>query len=284
MSDLAHHLTFDVEEYFHVSAFEPYLPRSAWDGRPRRLRRVMPPLLDMLAERGVTATFFVLGIVAREDPELVPRIASSGHEVASHGWDHRRVTELEPEAFREQVRSSRRILEDQSGRTVLGFRAPSFSIVPGLEWALDLLVEEGYRYDSSLYPVRRRGYGYPGGGRDVHVLERPGGPLIEVPPATLRVGRWNLPAGGGGTFRQLPLGLTRSAFADASARGAATTFYLHPWELDPDQPRIPGLPLHVRVRHYRGLDRTGRRLGQLLDQFPFRSVEESLRESGMIDP
>jgi polysaccharide deacetylase family protein (PEP-CTERM system associated) len=282
MDSVAHHLTFDVEEYFHVSAFEPHVPRSSWDRWPRRLDQVMPRILDLLAEQGVTATFFTLGVVAEESPEIVREIARAGHEVASHGWDHRRITDLDPASFRQQVRDSRALLEDLAGTRVLGFRAPSFSIVPGREWALDILVEEGYRYDSSLYPVRRRGYGYPGGARVAHQLDRPGGTLVEVPPTTLRVGGMNLPAGGGGTFRQLPYHLTWRAFARHGARRESGTFYLHPWELDPDQPRVPDLPWVTRLRHYRGITRTEDRLRRLLGDFRFGSVEDSLRSSGLL--
>ncbi|UCF20382.1 MAG: DUF3473 domain-containing protein, partial [Gemmatimonadota bacterium] len=168
------------------------------------------------------------------------------------------------------------LLEELSGGHVLGFRAPSFSIVPGCEWALDVLVEEGYRYDSSLFPVRRPGYGYPDGGRDPHWLERPAGRLAEVPPATLRLGGINLPAAGGAYFRILPYGLARAAVRDSEGRGVPATFYIHPWEIDPDQPRMD-VPLLTRVRHYSGLGRTLDRLRRLLGEFRFQPIADTVR-------
>ncbi len=271
-----HHLTVDVEEYFHVSAMEPYVPRSRWPSMESRLEAEMDVLFGLFDDFGVKVTFFVLGIVARDHPSLVRRLAREGHEVASHGWDHRRVTHLDPSAFRLQVRESRALLEDLAGEAVLGFRAPSFSIVPGREWALDILVEEGYRYDSSLYPVRRPGYGYPAGPRHLDALIRPAGPLVEVPPATLRFLGMNLPAGGGGGLRQLPLLLTRQAVADLEAVGQPATLYLHPWELDPGQPRVKGLGYLTRLRHYRGLDRMEGHLRSLLSEFAFRPIRDGI--------
>lgn len=271
-----HHFTVDVEEYFQVSAMEPWVDRSDWDTLESRVERSTLHLLRLLQAHGARGTFFVLGWIAERHPDLVRRIADGGHELASHGWDHQRVTQLEPTQFRRQVRDSRAILEDLSGRPVLGYRAPSFSIVPGREWALDILVSEGYRYDSSLYPVRRRGYGYPGGGRDLHALAMTDGALVEVPPLTRRIGGLNLPAGGGGTFRQLPLSYTLSALRRADRDRMNATFYIHPWELDPDQPAIPGVPLLTRVRHYRGLERTSDRVERLLDEFDFRPIAETL--------
>ncbi|TVP79184.1 MAG: DUF3473 domain-containing protein [Gemmatimonadales bacterium] len=275
-SAVVHHFTVDVEEHFQVSALEGWVDRGSWDRRPSRVVRATGRILDLLGERGVKGTFFVLGWVAERQPDLVRRIAAEGHEVASHGWDHRRVTMLEPAEFRRQVRDSRALLEEVSGMEVTGYRAPSFSIVPGREWALRILAEEGYRWDSSLYPVRRRGYGYPGARRDIHRLPRKDGGLVEVPPMTLRVGGMNLPAGGGGTFRQLPEGWTRAALRQCEARGRPGTFYIHPWEVDPEQPREEGLPLTTRIRHYRGLPRTLDRLARMLDRHAFGPVARSL--------
>ncbi len=275
-TSVAHHLTVDVEEYFHVSAMEPFVPREAWPGMASRLEVSMDRCLGMFDDFRVKGTFFVLGVVARDHPEVVRRLAREGHEVASHGWDHRRVTHLTPDAFRIQVRESRALLEDLTGSAVLGYRAPSFSIVPGREWALDILVEEGYRYDSSLYPVRRPGYGYPSASRHVDQVTRPPGELILVPPATLKVLGQNLPAGGGGYLRQLPLTLTRRALAALAAEGEPGTLYFHPWELDPDQPRIPGPGWLTRIRHYRGLDRMEARLRALMSEFSFRPVREGV--------
>jgi polysaccharide deacetylase family protein (PEP-CTERM system associated) len=230
-------------------------------------------LLDLLAQHGARATFFVLGWVAERQPDLIRTIARAGHEIASHGWDHARVTEQTPEQFRASIRRSKELLETITGTPVLGFRAPSFSIVRGREWALDLLIEEGYRYDSSLFPVRRPGgdYGYPDGSPDPHWLARPAGQLAEIPPTTLRWCGMQLPAAGGAYFRLFPYSLVQAAFRQSERRGVPGTFYIHPWEIDPAQPRFD-VPWLTRVRHYGGLRRTARNLGRLLREFRFTAV------------
>ncbi len=278
MTRPAHHFTVDVEEYYQVSAFERHLPRSAWPSMASRLLPQMERLLSRMRAHGARGTFFILGCVAERHPALVRRLAEEGHEVASHGWDHRRVGQLTPDEFRTQVRDSRALLEDLSGEKVLGYRAPSFSIVRGREWALEILLEEGYLYDSSLYPVRRPGYGYRGGARRIGELRLEAGTLVSVPPATLRLAGANLPMGGGGAFRHLPYLLSRAMLQEHERRGWPATFYLHPWELDPEQPRLAGLPWLTRIRHYGGLDRTEPRLERLLAGHAFRPIRETLRE------
>ncbi len=270
-----HHFTVDVEEYFQVSAFEPIVRREDWGGFDSRVAIGVGQLLELLARHDARGTFFVLGWVARRHPGLVREIAAAGHEIASHGWAHERVTTLAPDAFRTSVRRAKATLEDLTGAQVLGYRAPSFSIVPGREWALDVLVEEGHRYDSSLFPVARPGYGYPGAAPDPHWLERPAGRLAEFPPATLRGGPWRIPAGGGAYFRVLPYGLARRALAACERRGVGGTFYVHPWELDAEQPRLRA-GLVARVRHYTGLARTRPRLERLLGDFRFTSIADGL--------
>lgn len=272
---IAHHFTVDVEEYFQVSAFERSVPRASWDRLESRVAQGVARLLDLLARYEARATFFVLGWVAARRPGVVRLIAHEGHEVASHGWDHLRVTQQTPRAFRTSARRTKELLQDLTGAEVLGFRAPSFSIVPGREWALDVLIEEGYRYDSSLFPIRRPGYGYPGGRRDLHVLGRPAGRLIEVPPATWSCLGVRVPAGGGAYFRLLPYALVRAAFRAAERRGVPATFYIHPWELDAAQPRLPA-SWATRVRHYGGLERTLPRLERLLGEFRFTAVADTV--------
>ncbi|HEU4763795.1 MAG TPA: XrtA system polysaccharide deacetylase [Gemmatimonadales bacterium] len=274
---LGHHFTVDVEEYFQVAALAGVVRRSDWGRIGSRVRPSVDRLLDLLARHDVRGTFFVLGWIAERHPDLVRAIADAGHEVASHGWDHRRVTSLSPLQFRESVRRSKRALEDLTGRAVAGFRAPSFSIVPGREWALDVLVDEGYRYDSSLFPVWRPGgiYGYPNGRRDPHWVSRRGGHLAELPPATLSILGRMVPAAGGGYFRLLPYALTRAAFRSCERRGVPGTFYIHPWELDPGQPRLP-VSWATRVRHYGGLRRTEGRLERLLGEFRFTTMVETV--------
>lgn len=272
---LIHHFTIDVEEYFQVSAFEAHVPRERWDRLESRVARNVQDLLELLADHGARATFFVLGWVAERHPGMIRDVVSGGHEIASHGWDHARITQLRPEQFRQEARKTKRVLEDVAGHPVVGFRAPSFSLVPGYEWALEILVEEGYRYDSSLFPVRRPGYGYPNGKRDPHWVELRSGRLAEVPPATLR--RWglNMPAAGGAYFRLLPYRLVREAFRDCERRGVPGTFYIHPWELDPEQPRL-NAPLLTRVRHYGGLRATRGRLVRLLQEFRFGPIIDTV--------
>lgn len=272
-----HHFTVDVEEHFQVSAFEPYVERSTWESLDSRVDASTERILEWLAEAESTGTFFILGWIAERRPALVRRIAEAGHEVASHGQDHARIPALDWNSCRESLRRSKAVLEQTTGEPVLGFRAPSFSILPGMEWALDLLIEEGYAYDSSLYPVRRRGYGYPQGSPDPWWVERPAGRLLEVPPATLGSGSWRIPAGGGGTFRHLPYPLVRAGLNAAAARGVPGTFYIHPWEVDPDQPRLD-VPWATRWRHYGGLRGTGARLQRLIAEFRFRPIRETLRE------
>jgi polysaccharide deacetylase family protein (PEP-CTERM system associated) len=268
---ISHHFTVDVEEYFHVSAFEGRVPRETWCERESRAARSVGVLLGLLDRYDARATFFVLGWLAERLPDIVKRIAACGHEIASHGWDHRRVTEQTPHAFRQSVHDTKLLLEDLAGAPVLGFRAPSFSITPGHEWALDVLLEEGYLYDSSLFPVSRSGYGYPDGHRDPHWLDRPAGRLLEIPPAVWR--RWgvSVPAGGGAYFRVLPYSLTRAALRDCERRGVPGTFYIHPWELDPDQPRLD-VSLLTGLRHYTGLRRVADRLERLLQEFRFTAA------------
>lgn len=280
---IQHHFTVDVEEYFQVSALQPVVPRSSWEERPSRLDIGMRLLLELLAERGARGTFFTLGWVAKHHPNVVREIAAAGHEVASHGWGHERVTTLTPDEFRTSVRESKAVLEDLSGAPVLGYRAPSFSIVRGGEWALDILAEQGYRYDSSLFPVRRPGYGFAGGQRIPHRLETASGSLDEFPPATIQLGPAVLPAGGGAYFRLFPYCLVRSALRTAERRGVPATFYIHPWELDPDQPELD-VPLRTKIRHYGGLSRTVPRLRRLLSEFRFEPIAETLarQQSGVL--
>jgi polysaccharide deacetylase family protein (PEP-CTERM system associated) len=273
----AHHFTIDVEEYFQVSAFASRVPRSHWKHFESRVAAQVGLLLELLAQHQARATFFVLGWVAARQGALVRAIARAGHEIASHGWDHARVTTQTPPVFRESVRRTKDLLEELTGQPVWGFRAPSYSIVRGWEWALDTLIEEGYRYDSSLFPVRRPGggYGYVGGSPDPHWLQRPAGRLLEIPPTTWRWCGMRLPAAGGAYFRLLPYGLVQAAFRQCGRRGVPGTFYVHPWEVDPGQPRI-AVPWLTRVRHYGGLRRTERRLGRLLSEFRFTAMRDTV--------
>jgi len=268
-----HLFTVDVEDYFQVVAFEPVVDRTRWDEYPARVEANTDRLLALLDARGVRGTFFTLGWIARRHAGLVRRIAAQGHEVASHGEWHRRVTTLTPDQFRAELRESKAILEDVAGQPCVGYRAPSFSIVPGAEWAFDVLIEEGYRYDSSLFPIRRPDYGYPDSPDGPYLIRRPAGTLLECPMATARVAGMRLPAAGGAYLRQLPFGLVRRAFRQSGARGVSAMFYIHPWEYDAGQPRLPCGRL-TALRHYRNLDRTWTLLERLLAEFRFTSVRD----------
>jgi polysaccharide deacetylase family protein (PEP-CTERM system associated) len=272
---IRHHFTVDVEEHFQVLALAPYVARERWDGLESRVAGNVERLLGLLERHEATGTFFILGWVAERQPAMVKAIAAGGHEIASHGYDHRRVTEQTPESFRESLKRTGAILEGLSGQPCRGFRAPNYSIVAGREWALDILVEEGYAYDSSLFPVRRPGYGYAEGARDPYWIRRQAGKLLEVPPATLRRFGVNLPAAGGAYFRLLPYALVRAALRSAERRGQPGTFYVHPWEYDPGQPRFE-VPALTRVRHYGGLEGMWVRLERLLTEFRFGSIAGAL--------
>lgn len=266
-----------LEEFFQVTAFETRVAREDWDGLSGRVVASTELLLEVLAEHQVRATFFTLGWIADRYPGLVRSVAAAGHEIASHGWWHRRISRCTREEFRSEVVDSRRILEDVCGVRVYGHRAPSFSMVPGSEWAFDVLVEAGYTYDSSVFPVHRGDYGYPGADPEPHYVKRAAGRILELPLTTTTIAGWRLPAAGGGYFRHLPYALTRHAFRERDRSGRPGVFYIHPWELDPEQPRLD-VSLISRVRHYGGLKRTLPRLHRLLSEFRFAAVTDIFPE------
>jgi polysaccharide deacetylase family protein (PEP-CTERM system associated) len=276
-------MSVDVEDYFHVSVFDGIVPRSEWARMESRVCANTHRLLDIFDEFDVRSTFFILGWVAERHPELVRDIAARGHEIASHGFGHRLIYDQTEEAFREDVRRAKHVLEDSSGRRVAGYRAPSYSITPRSLWALDVLIEEGYRYDASIFPIRHDRYGIPVSPREPFPIERTRGTLMEVPGSTVQVGPLNLPVAGGGYFRILPYAWTRWGIArlnDMEQRPAV--FYLHPWEIDPDQPRLEAGWLS-RFRHYRNLDKTESRLRQLLTHFRFDTVASLLPDRGFLE-
>lgn len=270
-------MTVDVEDYFHVSAFDGIVSRARWDAFDSRVSRNTERLLELFDRANVQGTFFVLGWVAERYPALVRRIAEAGHEVASHGYNHQLLYILTPGQFREDVRASRAAIEDAAGVRVLGFRAPSYSVIESSLWALDILIEEGFVYDASIFPIHHDRYGIPESPRHPHVLRRAGGTLLEVPGSTVRLGRVNFPIAGGGYFRQFPYAWTKWGIDRVNRlERQPVTFYTHPWELDPDQPRLP-VGAATRVRHYRGLGRTAHRLERLLRDFSFDSVLSALK-------
>ena len=272
MNAVVNAMTIDVEDYFHVSVFDGVLPRHRWEHLESRVCANTDRLLEIFDEAGVHATFFVLGWVADRHPDLVRRIAALGHEVASHGYEHRLVYDQTPRAFREDLRRAKAVIEAAAGVSVLGFRAPSYSVTPRSLWALDVLIEEGYGYDASIFPIHHDRYGIPVSARHAYRIQRSGGSLVEAPGSTVRWGPLNLPIGGGGYFRLLPYWWTNWGIARLNRdERQPAIFYLHPWEIDPDQPRLP-VPLLGRIRHYRNLDKTEARLRALLRDFRFSSL------------
>lgn len=265
-------MSVDVEDYFHVSAFDRVVSRAGWDEFESRVVANTRRLLELFDEAHVRATFFVLGWIAERFPALVREVVTAGHELASHGYHHQLLYMLTPQQFREDVRSAKAVLEDAAGVQVFGFRAPSYSVVESSLWALDILIEEGYVYDTSIFPIHHDRYGIPNAARHAHRIERPAGTLIELPASTVRVGRVNLPIAGGGYFRLLPYAWTRWGIRRVNeTEGEPVVFYCHPWEIDPDQPKMR-VGLSSRMRHYGGLSRTARRLTRLLEEFCFDSV------------
>jgi polysaccharide deacetylase family protein (PEP-CTERM system associated) len=232
-------------------------------------------LLAIFDDHGIKATFFVLGWVAERFPRLVAQIAELGHEIASHGYGHRLIYDQTRRAFREDVRRAKDLLESTSGAPVLGYRAPSYSVTPRSLWALDVLIEEGYTYDSSIFPIRHDRYGIPQSARHPYFIHRPAGMLLEAPASTAAFGPVNLPIAGGGYFRILPYRWTRWGIHGINREGRAAIFYLHPWEIDPDQPRLRA-GLLSRFRHYRHLDQTETRLRRLLADFEFGRMKDVL--------
>jgi polysaccharide deacetylase family protein (PEP-CTERM system associated) len=262
---LANALTVDVEDYFQVSALAPHVGHHRWHTMECRVERNIDRLLKLFDDHSAKATFFTLGWIAERYPAMVREIVARGHELASHGTSHRRANEQSRDEFRADVVGARRKLEDIGGVTVRGYRAPSFSIGHGNLWAFDCLAEAGYAYSSSIYPVRHDHYGMPDAPRFAHRLENG---LLELPISTTRVMSRNLPAGGGGFFRLLPYRASRWAIQRVNrVDGQPAIFYFHPWEIDPHQPRIPGVGAKTRFRHYVNLDRTESRLKRLLSDF-----------------
>jgi polysaccharide deacetylase family protein (PEP-CTERM system associated) len=273
MPEITNALSIDVEDYFQVSALAPYIARSEWERMPCRVERNVELILGLLSEAGATATFFTLGWIAERYPALVRRIVAAGHELASHGYGHQRVTELSPSEFLSDVVRTKRLLEDIGGVEVRGYRAPSFSIGKANLWAFDCLAEASYSYSSSVYPIRHDHYGMREAPRFAYQARDR---LMEIPVTTARVLNANLPAGGGGYFRLLPYVVSRALIQRVNRRdGHSAVFYLHPWELDPGQPRIARTRFKARFRHYLNLDRTEERLRRLLADFYWQRIDRT---------
>lgn len=264
--------TVDVEDYYQVSGFERDVPRSQWDQYESRVVDYTRRMLSILDHHGVRATFFVLGWVAQKHPQLVREIQRAGHEIGSHSFWHRLVYEQTRDEFREDLRQSRDVLEDIVGQPVTLYRAPSFSITRDSLWALEILVQEGFTVDSSIFPTRHDRYGIPGAPAAGHTVGTSSGSLYELPPSVFRAGPWSLPVAGGGYFRLYPFPFIRRVLARLNQSGQSFVFYVHPWELAPDQPRMRAGSRSARWRHYLNLSRTENRLNRLLGQFQFGRI------------
>jgi polysaccharide deacetylase family protein (PEP-CTERM system associated) len=272
----------DVEDYFQVEALRPFCPRTQWESFADRTEPNTERVLGLLEACGAKGTFFVLGWTAQRHPDLVRRIAAAGHEIASHGFDHELVYNQEPEDFRQDVRRARQLLQDLSGQEVIGYRAPSYTIMTRTLWALPILAQEGYRYDSSIFPILRRRYGMPSAKRWPHRIDLDdGGSIVEFPLPTLRLGLFNLPATGGAYLRLLPMGLQRWSVRGMLRGRRPFVLNIHPWELDPGQPRFP-VKARTRWTHYHNLDRAEDRVRALLSMAAFRTQAEVLGRSALL--
>lgn len=280
-SQLINGLSVDVEDWFQVGAFEKVIARDAWSTLTSRVERNCDEVLRMFADAGVRGTFFTLGWVAKRHGPLMRRIVDEGHEVASHGWDHQRVFRLGAEDFARDLEKSRKAIEDAAGVAVTGYRAPSFSIDARTPWAFEVLAGQGFAYSSSVAPVAHDHYGWREAPRFAfHPLA--GSDLLEIPVTTAVFGGRRLAAGGGGFFRVLPYGFSRWAIRQVNRQeGRPAVFYFHPWEIDPEQPRVANAPLRSRFRHYTNLEAMAGKLRQLIDEFAWGRMDEiAAREAG----
>jgi polysaccharide deacetylase family protein (PEP-CTERM system associated) len=274
MSRIVNAITVDVEDYFHASAFDRAVSRAAWGSMESRVVANTHRLLDLFNVHGVRGTFFVLGWVADRFPSLVRDIASGGHELASHGYHHQLVYTLTPDQFRADVHRARHTIEQIAGVAVRGYRAPSFSIVTESLWALDVLIDEGHTYDASIFPIRHDRYGIAHAPRHAHVMHRPAGSIVEVPSSTVRIGAANYPIAGGGYLRLFPYAVTRWGMAHVNEREQQpVVLYIHPWEVDPEQPRLP-VSRTTQLRHRVGLATTGQKLRRAMRDFAFAPIAE----------
>lgn len=267
-------MSVDIEDWFQVGAFETVIDRADWDSLEHRFERNTDAVLELFDEAGIKATFFTLGWVAERCPKLMQRIVAAGHEVASHGYDHARVFTLTPDQFRKDLEHSRKILEDSAGQAITGYRAPSFSIDQRTPWAHEILAEQGYRYSSSVAPIKHDHYGWEGSPR---FAWKPvaGSDLIELPVTTVKVGSRILAAGGGGFFRLLPYALYDRAIRKMQQDdGRGAIFYFHPWEIDPAQPRVENAPLKSKLRHYTKLNAMRSKLVRVGKDYEWGRVDE----------
>lgn len=281
-----HAMTVDVEDYFHVAALAKAIKPADWDKWPSRVEANTNKLLALFSEKNIKATFFVLGWVADRYPDIVKAIVAEGHEVASHGYTHQLVYSQTPQVFRQESERSKKLLEDQSGRAVEGYRAASYSITQKSLWALDILAELGFTWDSSIFPVHHDRYGIPGSPEEPYEIATANGLVKELPLTTAKFLGLTMPAAGGGYFRQYPYALSRYLFnkaAQAKTGGQCSQiFYLHPWEIDPDQPKVEGISWFSQFRHYTNLDKCYDRLEHMIDDFQFGRVSDCFAQTKVL--
>ena len=280
---MLHALSFDVEEYFQVANLRHAFRREDWDAVPSRLAVGMERILGALDRHGAHATFFFLGWIAERHPDWVRRCLDAGHEVASHGYEHEFLWDIGEEHLEQDLARTEQALAAAGAPRPEGFRASTFTLTERTWWAFEMLAKRGYRYDSSVHPVAHPVYGVPGFEPGISTVETPAGAVVEFPVATWRALGRNWPVGGGGYFRLFPLALTRRALRRLEREGRPGGLYLHPWEFDPEQPRVPA-PVSARFRHRVNLSRTLPRLERLLGEFRFGSYREVLVEQGALDP
>jgi polysaccharide deacetylase family protein (PEP-CTERM system associated) len=276
MNRILNAMTVDVEDYFHASAFDRVVSRASWDELESRVVPNTERLLDLFSAKQVRGTFFILGWVAQRYPHLVRKIAAAGHELASHGQNHQLVYLLTPSQFRDDVRRAKDTIEQIAGVRVQGYRAPSFSIVTNSLWALDVLIEEGHTYDASIFPIRHDRYGIADAPRTAHTIQRSAGSIVEVPSSTVRMGGSNYPIAGGGYFRLFPYAATRWGINRVNTVDREpVVLYIHPWEVDPEQPRLPASRT-AQLRHHVGLHTTLDKLRSVMTDFAFGPIADVL--------
>ncbi len=277
---MLHALSIDLEEFFQIHALSDVIKPESWGAYPASVEQNTLKLLDLLESSSVRATFFCLGWVAQHHGDLIRRIHANGHEIACHGYSHQVIYNQDPQTFRDDVGRAKKVLEDITGEEVIGYRAPTYSITRETFWALDILQELGFRYDSSIFPIYHDNYGIPDAPRLPHRL--PGTALAEFPISTLRIGKCNLPVSGGGYFRLFPYWLTRCALGVLERRKEPFIFYIHPWEINPDTPRIAGMTALSRFRTYIGISHAYARFSRLISDFTFTTVRQVLEDRDLL--
>ena len=277
--------TIDVEDYFHVQSFADHIDQTTWEKLPCRVERTTRELLDLLEEKNVQGTFFTLGWVAKRFPDLIREVANQGHEIACHGMNHQLVYTQTPDEFARETEQSRKILEDLAQRKIRGYRAATYSITKNSLWALDILLEQGFEYDSSIFPIRHDRYGIPDAQLTPSVITTPrGNPIPEFPISVVPTPIGKLPVAGGGYLRLLPMALTLAGLRYLERKKQPFVIYTHPWEIDPEQPRIQGINAITRLRHYRNLHDNRFRLSNILDRFRFTTMENVMADLGLLPP